>query len=351
MKKFISLLLVMCVVLFNCCSVTFAGEIGQADLLTQPYYKYNNQSILYTDSSATTEATDVTMHGGIYKHNVNNNLNYCFKPVENNSEEQPFLLLDSSGEGDNKKYFILAGNDYGKKQFHSTSSAAAYFNPSNPNCVAYWLNNDFKSGTSVGEDSPHTSFYQGFNDYIDTEHLWWTEGVNIENAPHKDAHQIQAGIALLSYTEFMKYHNILGTKGVNGTSLYMWLRTGPIGSSSRAIRISPSSSGVVTFYYTETGSTSTFRVRPCFWITRDYFKNVKLDVATMGSEVKKMLLSDYTIEELSAVYSSEELAQIGVEVETLYSLSNSNMITKAQIAQIAGKAEQSAENPVAYHLS
>ncbi|MDO5310826.1 MAG: hypothetical protein Q4E94_02845, partial [Clostridia bacterium] len=55
-------------------------------------------------------------------------------------------------------------------------------------------------------------------------------------------------------------------------------------------------------------------MRPCFYLSEDFFRNVKLDIDSLGTEVKKVIRDTIHYEDIADLYSTEELLQIGYDV-------------------------------------
>lgn len=88
----------------------------------------------------------------------------------------------------------------------------------------------------------------------------------------------------------------------------------------------------------QTGDTASMFVRPAFWLSDDFFKIEKLDVDTLGDNVKKYIFENYSIEDLSDVgYSEKELKKLGfVSENEIMSATDAdgNLITSENIGTI-----------------
>lgn len=88
----------------------------------------------------------------------------------------------------------------------------------------------------------------------------------------------------------------------------------------------------------QTGDTASMFVRPAFWLSDDFFKIEKLDVDTLGDNVKKYIFENYSIEDLSDVgYSEKELKKLGFVSENEImsaTVADGNLITSENIGTI-----------------
>lgn len=240
-------------------------------------------TILCSNTVFALEGVTSTILQNYNKNSVNDNI---FKISGN---DLSFTLLGK----ENDKYYIAANDDYGIHAFSGGTSET--FDPTNEKSIAYWLNNDFMSDDYTGQKLPGEIL-----NYIDFEHVWQTE-------PAYGASEITAvcGIGLLSMTEFSQYINVLGIRdNMNPESKaadeynFWWTRSPDSKSSGKALSI-----GFLGNVWSDSVSNKRL-LRPAFYLNGDFFKNVKLNTAYMGSEIKKIL---NTVDLSAAGYTDEEL--------------------------------------------
>ena len=215
-----------------------------------------------------------------------------------------FVLLD---EDENGRFFIGTTDEYGTVAFDSNGGVK--FDPEDPANVGYYLNTTVLNGENSGTRLPGSVI-----EYIDRDTVWFTEAGNANsNAPHD--YYTQAAISLLSYTEWQEYYQKFGFD--NGYTIVGWWLRSPMGNgdvTADILAVRTNSSVDFQGRAFQYGSSAALLVRPVFWVEGDFFKNVKLDVSTMGSEVKNMMLRNYTMDDLSsgsAGYTQEELEAMG----------------------------------------
>lgn len=249
---------------------------------------------------------------------------YFFK-----SGDYSYSLLDKDTDGN---YFILSADRYGKFSLNSTamnnifdptpgetdSSHASDLN------LAVFLNTDFLNGTSVSgtmtANNSKTAIDSAIKNYIVT-HDWVIEGNNQDadetkhlTAVTKTDYSVNCKIALLSWSEYIKYSDKIGYASTQYVDNNMTATT-------TSVLRSPNNSATSLYHFKESdGSISgslnvttkaaptTAYLRPCFYVSEDYFKNTHL--TDIGSEVKN-ILKDFTDEELkTAGYDDTEIADI-----------------------------------------
>ena len=245
--------------------------------------------------------------------------------------DKKFILLDENPEDDNSRYFILTYQGYGPRAFDIAyvdyQQDSTIFNPGSETNIAYWLNDseegflsakgnteanlNGKPGSAAGYTLP-----QGIIDHINPNHIWWTEPYR--RLSPTAAYSVQCGVSLMAQYEFVHYRQKFGVTDNYGygyttwtdASQQWWFRTSradQVGLNMCAVRNSSQSDRITN----SAPATDLHVVRPVFWLDKDFFKNVKLEVASMGSEIKKTLLANYTVDELYEVYG-EELSDIAV---------------------------------------
>lgn len=223
-----------------------------------------------------------------------------FYPAEQNANGgwDGFSILDTDADGN---LFILAGNHYGQ-----ASRGPAVFNPSDSTSIAYYLNTTLYNGNADKK----------LNDGIKAnliEYDWPTNGGTRADYTWKGK------LAILSYDEYLKYYTKFGPK-TGGADSWWHLRS--VGSNDQVRGVSAGNTADVTI-----GSDDLSSVRPCFWLSRDYFKTNKINLSLSGTDVISLLKTNYTRNELAtAGYTNTELASLFPSVlETITAVSISGV--------------------------
>ncbi len=255
--------------------------------------------------------------------------------------DNEFILLDTEGEG-NSKFFVLEKTHYELKAYNP-SNTGVKFDPSAEGSLANYINSDdfFKNGWN--EYTQH-KIPGAVLSYVDGQHVWETEaGSTASDVPYD--YKVTAGIGLLSYHEWVQYHSKIGYD--DGLKHGWMLRT------SRGDLTGNNILFICTDSNAETLNTPSYAgramqmpvkdknyFRVCFWLNDGFFKNVKLDVVSMGANVKAYLVENYTADEMRAVgYSSAELFEIGFDGDNKIldvTDSDGNAITAENISSITG---------------
>lgn len=272
-------------------------------------------------------------------------------PAENVFEVagKKFILLDRDNDGN---YFVAADDNYGTNSFVNNVSELGInsvscfdsdwaYDPARENSIAYWLNNDFlTSGNGEGNTLPQ----EIIANLVEKE---WTvennltygmpsitvEAVGQENYDafvewkenRLGTRKVTSKLALMSFTEYNAYKDKIGgyvRSGDDSWSGFM-MRT-PLST------VSVADGGVKvlnSFYQVRTVSNNTklgatpngdftksnYLVKPVFWLKADFFKNNKVSFVanTDGVSNIKTQICQYTKDELSNIYTSEELIALG----------------------------------------
>lgn len=248
-----------------------------------------------------------------------------------NETSRTYFLLDDTGSDDAKFLLIESAavarleNNATQGVLYTDATTNNKFDPNVEGGLAYWLKNTYATGGSTAS-APVKSILNenklapAFIPYLDTDHEWLTEG-GCTQGPCVDDYVVKAPAAVLSVTELKQYRDRFGwaegTEWESGTAESSMLRTPR--QNSVSVRLvwrtndnngSATGGGIVA--NAATGTTGVI-IRPAFWLSKDVFKNVKLDVKKMGDGVKEMLMNTYTKAELSAIYSEAQLTEIGFE--------------------------------------
>ena len=314
-KKIISL--VLCIfTLANAAAISVAAEsLPITETLETPLARPWSDSSLGVDASSRLAQTPEE---------------YIFS-MSDSADTKEYILLKSVNAKENDGFFVMT-NGY-------TEKGAAYSTNS------YALSKDDKKGTKTAQsvvfdadidgslaqklnDNAYISeYFPLMKDYINT-HTWYTEeGYNLE--PYKT----DCKISLLSLTEYKENYDRIGYKP-NDEEMQWWLRS-PHRTVDNYSLWEFLPKGIIASQYDLNSAYSKRVVRPCFYISADFFKNVKLNTQNLGGEVKKVILENVTYEQAEKMYSKVELLDIGYDVHpigfsnTLISKSGNNIIFDA----------------------
>ena len=217
--------------------------------------------------------------------------------------DKVYVLLNNVNATEEDGQFVIA--DYANilnKKYYNSDTGSQRFDPTDPLSIAYYINSPDYMNVYIPSE---------MLDYIN-EHTWWIERGYKDGTNYEDPYSVSCKIALLSTTEYGKNVDRIGTV----VGRHWWLRT-PVSNQPNRIAalVSSTNNDWQRKVYTHYASTSTWpAIRPCFYLDKEFFKEVKLDVATMGSEVKKYLLENVSREEAGRLYTQIEMESIGYNV-------------------------------------
>ena len=188
-----------------------------------------------------------------------------------------FVLLDKA-EGENGGYFCIAMDSYGKLQFDPDNTMK--FDLEDENNIAYRINTALMGkGEVSGLSTLPVEIIAG----IDEEHIW-----DCDKSKKFDNYQVACGVNLLSMGEYFKYIEKLGVED-NINNLGWWTRTPNIQWDTHILWLGYGTAKLgASVSWDAWGERA---VRPCFWLSEDFFKNTKLPVLRMGSNIKKEILA------------------------------------------------------------
>lgn len=238
--------------------------------------------------------------------------------VEINGEK---LLILNEYADPNEAFYVMAAGAKGRRAFDADNTTQ--FDAADSNNVAHFLNNAFLTEGNSDAGTVHT-INAAVQAYI-PQRVWWTEaGASNSNSPSD--YSTTAKIGLLSRSEYTKYWGKFGWDPNETIKSGWWLRTGRgTGGTANSVFVSlgvsnsytnKSSNSWANTWDKSANTSGTYYLRPTFYLNEDIFRNLKANVSNMGSDVKQILLERYTAEELSGLYTAEELRTIGFEVST-----------------------------------
>lgn len=291
-----------------------------------------------------------------------------------------FILLDTDEEGN---YFVLAEDHYGTYPFELnvpntiqlaeavtvngkttftdnnvdlSDTESWRFQPQRSSNIAYWLNNKFVLEGNTDEFKLPKKIYdniierdweiEGFNSFAG-----WTAVQQYDNyfgvstasdyaaAFSGNSYSVSAKISLLSYSEYMKYKDKIGiTFNNSGGWAGMLLRTcdsmitctesgnkktlnlirAPL--MVRTKSTNTSDHGNLAIRLADAVSSDYYYVRPCFWLSSDFFKNVACDIEADENgnlsigEVPLEKIKSHSYDELRSIYTDGQLENMGYQI-------------------------------------
>ena len=286
-------------------------------------------------------STEGFMVNGVNTMIVDTPAKYIFKPAS--SDTKSYILLKNVNAGENDGYFVMVQD--GGLRADTADSAIAKLKKVYPGTSA---DGTTQAPTVVfdKDDKKSIAYYLNTSDYIDAQfpvmkdyindHTWYTEGTRgNEIKPYKT----NAKIALPSVTEYKANVDRIGVNSVaKGQSsafspVHFMLRTAHPGwidskhtsskYTTKAVWLAKNNTdgtlqmqnGVAVFYWQTVE-------RPCFYLSKDFFRNVKLDMSlltTADSEAAK-IIKEIAAEEggiatlKNAGYTESGLAELGIAV-------------------------------------
>ncbi len=217
-----------------------------------------------------------------------------------------FLLLDTTNDKNSK--FLLMGIDYYGQGFFDEYSNQRY-DVENSSNAGYVLN---KTLINEGLQQSFTKVIYKIPDnvveHINFNHEWLTHGGNT-NGNAKNDYKTVCGITLLSQEELLKYKSIIGTKddifdgGYTPKGTAWWLRDGDKSSKSMlAVRVAD---GIKVGLWGASDTSAQYR--PIFYVDRDFFGKVPIELSSAGKEVLTVFNKQYTVGELKKIYEEKEI--------------------------------------------
>lgn len=225
------------------------------------------------------------------------NTDYKFKVGD-----KSFTLVDSFNN-DKSTFFVVPNDSYGK-----AGMAHPYFDPQDKTSMAYTMNTTF-----VNEGLGSLTLPDEVVEYIDYDHMWACEAAPLSlNEQVHESYAFKAGVTLLSFTEIEKYKNILATVdnlGGYSRTPAEYINTDKDKAYIQNIKWNDQQTGVWTNVWDTIGAKN--EVLPVFYIGKDFFKEVKLDLDTVGDKALEMLINVYTVEDLKSLYGVSDLEAKG----------------------------------------
>ena len=298
-------------------------------------------------------------------------------PAENifSVDGKKFILLDTDAEGN---YFVLTEDHYGGYPIDAgkTSTAivqkaetvngvttftdvnedlgdAGIFDTKREGSVGYWLNNGFlaegntsqhvlpeKIKSNIIEKTWDIESYQAVRGWTAASYydnaLGVTKGRDYAASYTGQSRSVTGKIALISYTEYMAYKDKIGVEFSNSAGWAgMPLRTtdamtnASVSGDVRTLSVNRAPLMVKTknadktnkseliMSYADGISSSEYFIRPCFYLDKDFFKNVACDITydqsgnlEIGSNVINTI-KKHSYNDLKSIYSHAFLQSLG----------------------------------------
>ena len=241
---------------------------------------------------------------------------FCFEV-----DGKTFVLLDTF-DNDKSAYYVTTVDAYGDMQ---TITNGAIPVGKKINYDAYksdeFLNGDFltkgNNFTALGNDT--TTYYklpQGIIDNINKNHVWW-RFVNDYRKQNGVQSTYKTGVSLLSWTDFSAYAQRIGQLDVFSDANVkdaevMFLRDTNNWGGSSAVTVFGTGKYEKKCIYVENQSETPYGLlRPAFYLKKDFFRTVKLDLSQTGESVLNVIRGRYCIEDLIGIYTEQELTENG----------------------------------------
>ena len=286
-----------------------AREAGYSDFEIRQLGYYGEFNVKLDDGVTIPEGEEYAAHP--YKESA-----VFYTPAEYkfqvSGSNKPYVLLRNVNATEEDGQFVIAdyADLFSKVKYYNSDTGTQRFDPTDPLSIAYFINSPDYMNVYIPSEMLN---------YIN-EHTWWIERGYKDGTNYEDPYSVRCKVALLSTTEYGENVDRIGTTipipGVEpGKGRQWWLRT-PVSNQPNRIAalVSADTYDWQRRVYTHYASTSTWpAIRPCFYLDKEFFKEVKLDVATMGSEVKRYLLENVSKEDANRLYTQAEMESIGYE--------------------------------------
>ena len=247
-----------------------------------------------------------------------------------------FVLLDTFDNAESA-YYVTTTDAYGDMETISGDDISQVSNPTGKqiNYDAYksdaFLNGDFltkgNNFTSLGNDT--TTYYklpQGIVDNINKNHVW-KRFVNDAQYGAGAPREYTTGVSLLSWTDFTTYVGKIGVRDVFNDSnvastadKYYYLRDSHAWGGNGAVMMfgDTNTNSNVAVYGNQWGMKYGF-LRPAFYLKKDFFKTTKINLATMGENVREAIRTACTDAELIELYGARDCkAYFGMDINIAY---------------------------------
>jgi len=202
-------------------------------------------------------------------------------------------------DSDDAKYWIIANDRYGTKG----TGPSPIYDPTVEGSIAKYVNEAFVQETSWEWNLPESII-----SCLDRDHKWMTEKAYSGEKVTK-AYEIEAAVVIPAVWEIEQYgENIMINFMPQYKSNYVF-RTAYNDSTYHGLKLNSitQTEEKYSFQLTPLNAGSAGRgIRPEFFVNSDFFKTVKVDLSTAGEDILAEI-SKHTYEELSGIYSDEDI--------------------------------------------
>lgn len=226
-----------------------------------------------------------------------------------------YIMLDVT-ENDSSKFLVMTDKTVGTRAYSArksnlfndmaaflnnkksveTAAASKWTTPPPTDSTADYTDTGYKNNAS------YTQLSEVVYENINFNHIWKIEERYVARAEGERI--MKAGIVLPAVTELKKYSQRVGLYDENG----YWLRTPSSTGSGGAFCTKATAEDVGKTF--EAGYDAKLGIRPMFYLDKSFFKDAKIPVADLGSEVIKDIKKAYSKNELKGIYSEEELSNV-----------------------------------------
>lgn len=218
-------------------------------------------------------------------------------------EGKNLVLLDKKTFGEKEAYLVIEDEIAAQRRYNGSQDwncLLQKFETVDPTGIGYWLNNTTDGYITTMPVQNGTNM----SDYV-IENEWETEPwinrytgepdgwANAYTTPYT----VTAKMVIPSVTELRDYGSKIGYKSGN-----WWTRTAYMAWSDGSCMTMVKADGTMREM-----SGGLFGVRAMYWLDEDFFKSMKISLGDAGKNVLNTMSTDFTEEELSGIYSSEEI--------------------------------------------
>lgn len=211
-----------------------------------------------------------------------------------------FILLDTQDD-EASKFFVISAESLKRTQFLGGSENE------DAHTMIEYINGDFLDEGYIP---------QQIINHVNESVVWKCEPVKYPTNQNNERVFV-AGFALPSVTEYKKYADKINVYDKMG----WWTRT-PEGSLHGPSGIIAPSGDVAQMGIFYTRTSEELGIRPVFYLDRNFFKEERIDIGTLGDNVRNVIFDNYEKSELSGIYSADEVEEIFDKGNVSFALDN-----------------------------